>query len=95
MAISAMGKKLIRDVGSPEDIYQSLRTFRRDINCLAKQREELTRKYPNKWIAFYDGGVVFTADTLNNLLHTVDREKLSRDKVITQFLGTKKITMVL
>jgi len=95
MAISAMGKKLIREVGSPEDIYQSLRAFRRDVNLLANQRRELTKKYPNKWIAFHDREVVFVADTLNGLLHAVDEGGLPRDKIVTQFLGTQKITMVL
>lgn len=95
MTISAIGKKLVREVGSPEDIYQSLRIFRRDVNLLANQRRELTKKYPNKWIAFHDREVVFVSDTLNSLLHAVDKGGLPRDKVVTQFLGTQKITMVL
>ena len=95
MTISAMGRKLIRDVGPPEDICQSLKTFRRDVNLLANQRQELTQKYPNKWVAFYNGKVELTADTLDDLLIMVDRDGIPRDKTITQYLGTKKITMVL
>jgi len=95
MTISAMGRKLIRDVGLPEDIRQDLKTFRRDVNLLANQRRELTKQYPNKWVAFYNGKVELMADTLNDLLIMVDREEIPRDKTITQYLGTKKITMVL
>ena len=95
MAISAMGRKFIRDVGSPEEIHQSLRTFRRDVDLLANQRRDLTRKYPNRWVAFYNGKVELMADTLDDLLIMVDKEGIPRDKAITQYLGTKKITMVL
>ena len=95
MAISAMGRKLIRDVGTPEDIYQSLMTFRKDLTALSEQRNKLTKKYPDKWIAFYEGGVVSIATTIEELINAVEREGLPRDKVVTQFLGTKKITMVL
>jgi len=95
MAISAMGKRLIREVGSPEDIYQTLITFRREIEELARQRQRLTRKHPNKWIAFHGGEVVCVADSLDDLLNSIDRNKLPRGQVITQFLGKDKITMAL
>jgi len=95
MAISAMGRRLMRDVGTPEDIYQSLRAFRKDLTALSEQRNKLTEKYPNKWIAFYEGEVVSVATTTEELLNAVERDGLPRDKVVTQFLGTEKITMVL
>ncbi len=94
MAISAMGRKLIRAVGTPEDIYQSLRDFRKDLSLLSEQRATLTKKYPDKWIAFYDGKMTSKADTIDELLVDIDRAGLPRDKVVTQFLGTKKITML-
>lgn len=95
MSISAAEKRLIRDVGSPEEIYQELTKFRRDVTLLAQQRPKLTRKHPNKWIAFYDGKALFTADTLEELLREVDKKGLSRDKVVTQFLSKEKRIMIL
>ena len=95
MSISAVEKRLIRNMGSPEEIHQGLTKFRKDVNLLAKQRPELTKKYPNKWIAFYDGSVVFVADTLDELLQIADKKRLPRDKVVTQFLSTEKSIMIL
>jgi len=95
MSISAAEKRLIRNVGSPEEIHQGLTKFRKDVNLLAKQRPELTKKYSNKWIAFYDGRVVFVADTLDELLQIADRKGGPRDKVVTQFLSTEKRIMIL
>jgi len=95
MSISAAEKRLIHDVGSPEEIYQELAKFRRDVTLLAQQRPNLVKKHPNKWIAFYDGKVVFIADTLEELLQIVDKEGLPRDRVVTQFLSTEKKIMIL
>ena len=95
MSISAAEKRLIRDVGSPEEIYRELTKFRKDVTLLAQQRPKLTKKHPNKWIAFYDGKVEFIADTLDGLLQMVDKEGLQRDKVVTQFLSTEKRIMIL
>jgi len=95
MSISAMQKRLIHDVGSAEEIYRSLTKFRRDVNLLAQQRLELTKKHPNKWVAFYDEEVVSIAGTLADLLRMVDERGLSHDKVVTQFLSTQKRTMIL
>lgn len=95
MSISAAQERLIREVGSPEKIYEDLTKFRRDVTLLAQQRPKLTKKHPNKWIAFYNGNVLFIADTLDDLLQLVDKEGLPRDKVVTQFLSTQKRIMIL
>lgn len=95
MGLSATERRLISEVGSAEEIYQSLTQFRKDVNLLAQQRADLTKKYPDKWVAFYDGGVISVANTLANLLRMVDKKGLPVDKVVTQFLSTQKRTMIL
>lgn len=95
MSLSATEKRLISDVGSSEEIYQGLVRFRKDVNLLARQRHELTKRYPNKWVAFYEGKVVSIEKTLAGLLRIVDKEGLPHDKVVTQFLSTQKRTMIL
>jgi hypothetical protein len=95
MAISPLDMKFVNKMGNPGHIHQELMKFRKDVLLLAKQRASLTKQYPNMWIAFYDGQVVFVAKTLDALLNKIDKKKLPRDMVITQFLSTEKIAMIL
>jgi hypothetical protein len=95
MAISPLDMKFVNKKGNPENIHQELMKFRKDVLLLAQQRTSLTKKHPNMWIAFYNGEVVYVAKTLDDLLTEIDKMKLPRDMVITQFLSTEKIAMIL
>lgn len=95
MGLSATDRRFISDVGSSEEIYQSLTQFRKDVTLLAQQRSELTKKHPNKWVAFYHGEVVSIANTLADLLSMIDKDGLPPDRVVTQFLSIQKRTMIL
>jgi len=95
MAMSAHDKQFTRNAGSPEQIRENLIKFTRDVALLAQKRPELTEQYPDKWVAFYSGEVILISDTLDKLLEGVDQKGIEREKVVTQFLSSEKITMIL
>lgn len=86
---------LIEHVGSPEKIIEELLQFRKDVILLAQLRPNLTKKYPDKWVAFHNGKVIRIEDTLGGLLKELDKQRLPRNKVVTQFLSTAKRVMIL
>ena len=95
MNVSALEQQLNKMGRPPQIILEDLSKFRKDVILLAEQRANLTKQYPNKWIAFFEGKVVFIAGTLDELLIEIDNSKMPRDMVITQFLSTEKIVMIL
>lgn len=95
MGIYTLNEHLISKMGAPEQIHENLVKFRKDVLLLAQQRPSLTKKHPNKWIAFYNGQVVNVANNLDALLNEIDKRKLPRNMVVTQFLSTEKVAMIL
>jgi hypothetical protein len=95
MAMSALEKRFTNDVGSPDQVRKELLRFSKNVNLLAARRQELTRLYPNKWVAFYDGDIISIGNDLSDLLIEIDAKGLKRDAVITQYLSTEKMTMIL
>ena len=49
-------------------------------------RDDLTKEFPNRWIAWVQGGPVATADSLDSVYAKVDAEGLKRDSVVVEFL---------
>lgn len=88
-------RKLITDLGSKEETFKSLVDFRQDVAQLAKKRSQLTRQYPDKWVAFYGGEIISVSNTLDKLLKFVESRGLDRSKVVAQYLDTKKRTLIL
>ena len=95
MNVYALEKQLNKIGRPPQTILEDLTKFRKDVMLLAEQRASLTKQHPDKWIAFYEGKVVFITDSLDELLVKIDDKKLPRDMVITQFLSTEKMVMIL
>lgn len=95
MNICALENQINKMGRSPQQIVEELKKFRKDVILLSEQRASFTKQYPNKWIAFYGGKLVFVAGTLDELLVEIDNKKIPRDLVITQFLSNEKIVMML
>lgn len=95
MALSTRERKLIGDLGSNEETYQSIAKFRKDVEQLAKRRSQLIKQYPDRWIAFYGGNIISVSNTLDKLLQFVESKGLDSRKVVTQYLDTKKRTLIL
>lgn len=80
---------------SAQKIHQELRKFEQDVILLSAKRQELVREHPDEWIGVYDGRVIGTAKSLPQLLEKIDSQRLPRDRVVTDFLAKKQLTMIL
>ncbi len=60
-----------------------------------REREALTRKYPDSWVAMGKDGVVAVADSLDDVVAKVDAQGLRRGAVDIKFLETDPSPMLL
>ena len=70
----------------------------RVVKRLAARRKELTKQFPNQWIALYHDGEafqVFAAASQEELIRETDERGLKRDLVAIAFLETEKQTFIL
>jgi len=75
--------------------FESLKAFINDAKLLSEQKDALTKRYPNKWIALYHGKTIAIEKDLNKLIRVIKKHGFNESEVVTQFLGTKKLTMIL
>jgi hypothetical protein len=74
---------------SPEELQQSLDRFRADAMYAEEHREELLRKYPERWIAIYMRKVVATAENPDELFRKVEQKGIRPGKVVHRYMTEK------
>ena len=88
-------RQILKQMGGAQEIHFGLRQFTSRVRVFDAQRVQLTKKYPNKWIAMYNGEVDATADSLENLLKEMDRLGIPREESIVKFMDTERRTLIL
>lgn len=79
-----------------EEERQTLEAFRADLDQVEASREELCRKYPDKWIAFLRGEVRATADSFQELQHELEaRDLVGAEGIVVEHLRTEPVIYVL
>ena len=80
------------------EIVRKLGHYKKAVRELASRREKITKEYPDQWVALYHDGEgfrVFAAPSQERLLRQIDELGLDREVVATEFLNTKKRTLML
>ena len=87
--------KVIEGMGGPRAIHEDLLEFRRLVDRLWGQQDELMKKYPDKWVALSMDGVVSVGDSRRALLDEVNRLGLQRRDVVIDHLQTNPPILIL
>lgn len=87
--------QVIKQMGGAEEVHIGLREFNNRVRALDDQRVQLTEKYPNKWIAVYNGEVGAIAESIEDLLEEMDRLGIPRKGAVIDFMDTERRTMTL
>ena len=80
---------------TPREIAASLREFTESARVLSSAHPRLIDEYPDKWIAVARGGVRAHADSLDELLATLDQEGIPRSEVIIRLIEREPRTLIL
>ena len=88
-------RQIIKEMGGAKAVHAGLREFTNRVRTLDAKRGQLTREYPNKWIAMYNGEIDAIADSLEGLLEKMDSLGIPREGAVIKFMDTERRTMVL
>lgn len=76
-------------------IDTELARFRSDAEYVESHRDELLERYPDRWVAVYDGQVVADDPELDLLLQTVRDRGLPPSHVYRTHLSTREELLIL
>jgi hypothetical protein len=80
-------------LGDPQRIAEELRQARRSGEVLSSDRPRLLDEYEGKWIALHDGDVVGAADSIEDLLQSID--PAARSHVLVRYMDRDELTLIL
>jgi hypothetical protein len=92
MATDARG--IIEQLGDPAEVNRELARFRKSAQLLSSQRARLIERYPEQWVAVYDGKVRAHGRTLEATLKQLDEDGIPRAHTAIGFVSENDQTMI-
>jgi hypothetical protein len=80
---------------NPVRLNRDLQRFRKAAQALSADHPRLIDKYPNQWVAVYDGKVAAHASTLPAILAKIKRKRIPQAHTIVRYIEKNKRTMIL
>jgi hypothetical protein len=80
---------------NPFRLNRDLQRFRKAAQALSADHPRLVDKYPNQWVAVYDGKVAAHASTLPAILGKIKRKRIPQAHTIVRYIEKNKRTMIL
>jgi hypothetical protein len=74
---------------------QELDRFRQDMLFLDGHRDELLRRYPERWVAVYNGEVVGAAKDPKRLIRQLERKGIPPGEVYREYLTDREELLIL
>lgn len=81
--------------GGIEKMFAGAREHRERQLRLDSRREELTRKYPDQWVALAPGDELVVADTIDALYAEIDTRGIERDSCVARRMRTKPLRLII
>lgn len=86
---------LRKEFGGLEGALQAQERLNRDIAYLLANLDEWRTKYPNRWVAVYDGELVVLADSSESLLEQMKEKGIPVRKAVIDFVTEKRANFIL
>jgi len=76
-------------------VQAEMERFRKDASYYEERREELLKKYPDRWVAIYNEQVVGTAKDLNRLITQLQKKEIPQGRAFVEFVTEKEDLLIL
>ena len=73
---------------APKKLARDLRAFSRTARVFLSNERRLLKKYPQQWIALYDGKVRASAKSLDQVISKLDRLGVPANEAIIWYMDT-------
>ncbi len=67
-------------------VQEELERFNEDMAYFDAHRQELLARYPERWVAVYDGRVVGTAKHLPRLMAQLERQGIPKGRAFVEYV---------
>ena len=95
MVISTDIKNIMADAGGEEVVELRLRRFEEDVRYLHSLRQELLRKYLDRWVAVYQKSVVAHGKTVPELRKRLGLKGVPQNEAVIDFIASERKAMLL
>ena len=76
-------------------VQAELQRFKKDTAYYEEHREELLKKYPDRWVAIYDEQLVGAAKVLNRLIAQLQKKGVPRGRAFVEYVTEKEDLLIL
>ena len=88
-------QRLHEAIGDPKEFLREETSFRESCLFYNAHYQELLQRYPDEWIAIYDGEVRGQATDLQQLLAQIDALGIARSATLFEILETNPLPRML
>lgn len=86
---------MIEEMGGVGVLIDDLTRFHKLHVLIANEHASLIEKYPGKWVAMGEGGVVAAGDSKDEALDAIERRGIRRLDAIVEFMDTDPPVLIL
>jgi hypothetical protein len=80
---------------SPKKLHRDLRAFSRTGEFFASNERRLLKKYPEQWVALYDGKVRASAKSLDEVISQLEQQDVPPNESLIWYMDTSGRKLIL
>ena len=88
-------EEILEIIGDPDEPARKMEKDREDSAAFWQIEPELLKKYPKKWIVFYDGELRAVGSSQRSVLEKSDALGLPRGDILVEYLDPDPETLIL
>jgi len=73
---------------TPKNVARDLRAFSRTGQFLSSNERRLLKKYPDQWVALYDGKVRASAESFDEVISKLEQQQVPPNQSIIWYMDT-------
>ncbi len=86
---------MIEEMGGVAALQERMEQFQRTIDRMMNERESLTEKHPDKWVAMGKDGVLVIGDSSDEVIEKVENQGIRAGEVVIEFLDSDPPVLIL
>ena len=86
---------MIEEMGGVGALHERLEQFQRAADRMFNERETLTEKHPDKWVAMGKDGPLAIGDSLDEVIEEVESQGMRAGEVMIEFLDSDPPVLIL
>jgi hypothetical protein len=87
--------EILKLIGDPVELRRHMEQYDRSCDAFQDQYPELLQKYPDRWVAFFNGVLVATGESFNPLLERLRGLGIDPGHTYVRFIWSKPVDIFL